>query len=363
MDTGGEIYDLAIIGLGPAGSTLARLLDPGLKVVCLDKKSDEAKTSFKKPCGGLLAGDAQRFFASFGITLPLNVLVSPQIFCVRTLDVRSGLIRHYQRFYLNMDRHRFDLWLRSLIPHGFEVLGDVRCTQVRREGGTFKVTYVKGGEARTLSARYLAGCDGANSLVRRSLFPGHRIRTYTAIQEWYEDEHDAPFYSCVFDAALTDCYAWGLTKNEFFIFGGAFPQKDSRERFEKLKDEVRRFGFRLEHPVKREACKVLSPATPFEITTGGGGAFFAGEAAGFISPSSLEGFSWGFQSAMILSEVLNEGLKQGLSAKALHRRYFLRTLPLRFKLTLKMLKARVLFSPLCRYLIMRSGIASVKLRR
>jgi flavin-dependent dehydrogenase len=38
MDTGGEIYDLAIIGLGPAGSTLTRLLDPGLKVVCLDKK-------------------------------------------------------------------------------------------------------------------------------------------------------------------------------------------------------------------------------------------------------------------------------------------------------------------------------------
>ena len=33
------IYDVAIVGLGPAGSTLARLLSPKLKVIGIDKKA------------------------------------------------------------------------------------------------------------------------------------------------------------------------------------------------------------------------------------------------------------------------------------------------------------------------------------
>ena len=32
------LFDVVVIGLGPAGSTLARLL-PGKKVLCLDKKT------------------------------------------------------------------------------------------------------------------------------------------------------------------------------------------------------------------------------------------------------------------------------------------------------------------------------------
>ena len=33
------IYDVAVFGLGPAGSTLARLLSPKLKVIGIDKKA------------------------------------------------------------------------------------------------------------------------------------------------------------------------------------------------------------------------------------------------------------------------------------------------------------------------------------
>ena len=33
-----------------------------------------------------------------------------------------------------------------------------------------------------------------------------------SVQQWFNDEHSAPFYSCIFDKDLTDCYAWGLSK-------------------------------------------------------------------------------------------------------------------------------------------------------
>ena len=114
------MFDVIIIGLGPAGSTLARLLSGKQKVLCLDKKTD-ASDSFSKPCGGLLAPDAQKALARFDLTLPKSVLVDPQLFSVRTIDLASGLCRHYPRFYINMNRHRFDRWLISLIPNSVSV--------------------------------------------------------------------------------------------------------------------------------------------------------------------------------------------------------------------------------------------------
>ena len=79
------IYDVAVVGLGPAGSTLARLLSPKLKVIGIDKKSNQEESGFTKCCGGLLSDDAQRSMARLGLVLPKDVLVNPQIFSVERL--------------------------------------------------------------------------------------------------------------------------------------------------------------------------------------------------------------------------------------------------------------------------------------
>lgn len=115
-----DLYDIAIIGTGPAGATLARLLHPKYKIIAIDKKNPHGD-GFQKPCGGLICTDAQKALASFDLTLPKDVLVDPQIFAVKTIDLKNKLIRHYQRFYINMDRHKFDLWLESLLPKTVEL--------------------------------------------------------------------------------------------------------------------------------------------------------------------------------------------------------------------------------------------------
>ena len=111
------VYDIIVIGLGPAGSTLARLLK-NKKVLAVDNQN----TLNKKPCGGLLAPDAQKLLAHYDLVIPKEVLVSPQIFSVKTMDLESKMIRYYQRYYLNMDRYLFDKYLVSLIPKNINIV-------------------------------------------------------------------------------------------------------------------------------------------------------------------------------------------------------------------------------------------------
>jgi len=358
-------YDIAIIGLGPAGATLARLLDKRFNIIAIDKKTLEPDNpvadmprQFRKPCGGLLSPDAQRSLAAFDITLPADLLVSPQIFSVRVIDLGNDATRYYQRCYVNMDRHRFDQWLIGLIPDSVDAkLGSI-VTSISSVKEGFCIAYTDAaGCERNVSSRIVVGAEGAFSRVRRLIYPSEKPHAYTSIQQWFKDENPSPFYSCIFDPAATDCCSWTISKDGFFIFGGAYPQKGAREAFEAQKKRLKAKGLIFGEPLRTEACKVMRPASPSDIRCGREGAFLIGEAAGFISASSLEGISFAFDSARILAETIN---KHGCTKKA-NRRYDYATAGLKRKAISKIAKARIIGSPSLRGAIMRVGIGSIKM--
>ncbi len=348
-----DIYDVAVIGGGPAGATFATELSASAadtKILLIDGGS----AGHIKVCGGLLAPDAQKVLAKMNITLPNSVLADPQIFAVETVDLVSRCVRFYQRHYLNMDREAFDKWLLSNVPCTVDVVGGM-CVDAKKKDGVFVLTVRNGGGTATYRARALIGADGGGSLVRRKFF-GRSIKQYVALQQWFECA-EVPYYACIFDKETSDSCSWTIMKDGYSIYGGAFEKDGCREAFEKQKARFEVFyGITLGEPVRTEACLVSSPRKMRDFIAGRDGVYLIGEAAGFISASSFEGIS----SAIISGKILAGAFADGKSEKDVLRLYRRRTRALRTKLWLKTKKRAVLCSPALRKMIMKSGVKSVK---
>ncbi len=188
------------------------------------------RSDLSKPCGGLLSEDAQRSLARYDITLPKDVLVDPQIFSVKTIDLEAGLVRHYQRTYLNMDRQKFDAWLLDMVPCQ-RIDGQVIAVERLTEG--YRVTLVGG---QQMTCRYL-GADGANSVVRRALYQ-KSASGYTAIQQWFPERHPPSPFIPVSLTPTPAMPAPGPSPDQVFIFGGAFAPS-CREMFDRQKQRCR----------------------------------------------------------------------------------------------------------------------------
>lgn len=172
-------YDVAVVGLGPVGATLANLLAlRGLSVVVVERETD----IYSLPRAIQFDGEVMRTFQAIGIAdelLPDLVVAARMVFIddeghalidwKRPTDVMpQGWNTSYRFHQPTLERA-----LRARLEaseHVTLLLGhDVTALEDRDEGVALNVTERATGTTSRVTARFAVGCDGARSTVRRHL--------------------------------------------------------------------------------------------------------------------------------------------------------------------------------------------------
>jgi 3-(3-hydroxy-phenyl)propionate hydroxylase len=185
-------YDVLIVGYGPVGATLAALLARhGLSVAVVE----QAAGVYDKPRAITLDHEVMRVFQACGVAHEIATFTAPHP-GTHYLGVDGQVIRIYDP---QPPPHPLG-WMPSgtfvqpeveaVLRAGVARLGraDVLlATQVVAlvpQGDRVDATLraADDGSERAIAARYLVGCDGANSFVRRRLGIGHQD---LAFDEWW----------------------------------------------------------------------------------------------------------------------------------------------------------------------------------
>ncbi len=170
------LHDVAIVGLGPVGATLAGLLAGlGLRVVVFEKE----EAVYSLPRAVHFDGEVMRTFQTLGLAdaLEPDLAVSPGMKFVdagermlidwsRPLQIGpQGWHVSYRFHQPQLEaslRERLHAWPNLVVHLDHEVVS----LEPQREQVVLRLRSGASGQMHTATARYVVGCDGARSMVR-----------------------------------------------------------------------------------------------------------------------------------------------------------------------------------------------------
>lgn len=173
-------FDVAIIGYGPAGATLANLLgQQGLSVLVLEREAE----IYPLPRAIHFDGEVMRVFETAGLRREVETISRPGLKGMyfnnaagETLLIRAGTTDRGPHGCAN--NHYFHQpELEEVLREGLRRFAHVHVRtrhEVRsiEDGPEFAVLQVRDLNAEdvyTVKARYVVGCDGARSMVRKAI--------------------------------------------------------------------------------------------------------------------------------------------------------------------------------------------------
>ncbi len=295
-------YTTVVAGAGPAGVMAALEASKRGPVLLVDSVS----LPRDKSCGGMLNEYAQEFLSEFA-EVPQEMVLGPSHVNFRYWDWDRDIKKPTELRFLNVDRRRFDDWLVSLLPDNVEVMGSHAVTGFSQDERGVDVT-LRNGSADSIRCANLIGADGARSAVRRTLGAGS-IATYITLQDFVKLEGEyPPFFDCIYMRGVGDCYAYAyiVPKGDTAIIGSVYYPKTRRphEKHDQQLDVLRKALPMLGESLKREASVALYVRGTGDVVPGTGRVLLAGEAGGFMSPTSGEGISYAMNSGLLAGRAI-----------------------------------------------------------
>jgi len=293
------IFDIAVIGAGPAGAYFAYLAAKQGHRVCL---CDKAQFPREKTCGGGLShktvgllefdiGDVvERRIKGAWLTYRNRDTV------VKDLGPRSGVAVLRSRFDgLIVDRAR---------EAGADFRPSCAFETARRAGDLLDITTSKG----PVKAKYLVGADGVFSSVRRHFFGRDIVRYAPAVEAWIyvpPGVIDAYQDRVVFDfGGMPRGYGWIFPKKDHLNVGvfSVFPPAD-------INGDLRRFIALYPGLGTHTAIEFRGHAIPLKNRTEvfqDGNVLLLGDAAGFAESFYGEGIYFGLRSAVLAAGAVGD---------------------------------------------------------
>lgn len=290
-----KIYDVIIVGSGPAGAIAAKkLAEAGKKILLIEKKSIPRH----KICSGLISMEAQNILKNELMPIPKAICVRPKQ--GKGIKIQGSINSEFfivpDRFF-NVLRRDFDYWLTLKASEaGAEVWSNteflnysIKENQLFIELKTInEITNQK--EVIEIKTNYLIAADGGNSTVRRVLYPDFKIQYISIYQEYFNGTSnlDPRYFHAFLDKELSDGYAWFNQKNDQLIIGVAALRGSDIPKFQAKFIEYLEegYGLKIENKIRKEGCiepNILNGNFRPGFELGMNNIILVGEAAGLMN--------------------------------------------------------------------------------
>ncbi|TDC81558.1 geranylgeranyl reductase family protein [Micromonospora sp. KC606] len=294
------IWDLVVVGAGPAGLTAARVAaEAGVRTLALERATHPRY----KTCGGGLIGTSLSEVAG-RIEVPAHDRADRVTF---TRDGRRAFTRRYRTPLVAMvRREEFDDRLRAAaVTAGAELREGVAVRGVEQDPDGVRVRLADG---TTVAARTVVGADGSSGVTARHV--GVRFR-----QVDLGLERELPVPSVVqrrwqgrllLDwGAIPGSYAWVFPKGASLTVGVIAARGEgegTREYLRRFLDRLGLAGVEPEHD-SGHLTRCRADDSPLRR----GRVLVAGDAAGLLEPWSREGISYALRSGALAGEAVAAG--------------------------------------------------------
>ena len=299
------MYDVIVVGAGPAGSTAAKTLaEQGRRVLLVER----FKMPRYKSCSGqLIQKTLDLVERYYGEPVPLSTMCTPtENRGVILTDDRGNGFR-FEQDGRNVWRSSFDKWLADRAAEaGAEVREKTAAVACEAEESIVAVTLKAGERVFAERASYVIDCEGVTGTLKRKLTEKEPefVTTYQTYNRGSVDL-DPHFFYAWLQPDLSQYDAWFNVKDGQLVLGVSVRECERiNEYFSGFIAYMQgKHGLRIESQLKEDRWLLHRVRPGCAIDHGVGRVFFAGETAGFLNPMG-EGVSSAVESGYRLAAAI-----------------------------------------------------------